>query len=273
MKPNVFSQAAFFFSLLCASALPASADSLTQDAINRGELLENSKPFARATVGLAIAMQVGDKVGAGVCTGTLIDQDIVLTAAHCLSSEGAKVLRVVAVVNSDAGRKAIEVESFRVHSQFTGSHVRTRATLWLIPQLVVLNDIAVIKLKEPVPAGALVATLPEADLPEGKSFDLIPVGYGKPDGTEASQAGTLRIGASLGRITTASNGTLQFLEFRTGAMVCQGDSGGPIFLKDAATPTVVGVTSHGDIGCESRSVATVVSHYLGWIRAAREELR
>lgn len=264
---------AFFLAAALLFPLTAPAHSLLEDAINRGEKADNAHPLARATVGLAIAMQMDGKIGAGICTGTLIARDLVLTAAHCLSSEGAEVKQVVAVVNTEKGRKQIEGGEFRVHSGFTGKHVRSFSTLWLIPQLIVLNDIALLKLKEPVDESAVIASLPEGALPEGRIFDLIPLGYGKPDGTAESQGGTLRIGASRGTIANASDGSAQFLAMHSGAMTCQGDSGGPIFLRDAGQPTVVGVTSHGDLACEHKSVATLVSHFLTWIQAAREELK
>ncbi len=263
------------FSLL--SPPPAKAESeasaWAEDAINRGQLLESKNPLALATVGLAMLFQDGDKIGMGICTGTLIDRDIVLTAAHCLKNQNHTLIKVGAVLNTPSGRKPRNVESYVIHPLFTGRQMRTLKSLFLQSELVVLNDIALVKLSEPADSSSLIAALPTRNLPEDLVYGLTPVGYGKPDGTQQSKAGTLRIGKSRGRMAQASNGSLQFLRLESGAMTCQGDSGGPIFLSSAKHPTVVGITSHGDRNCEVMSMATAVGYYLDWIRNTREQLR
>lgn len=254
-------------------ASPVQADELesnplVEDAINRGQVLPNEHRLAKPTVALLIGAKGAKGAAIGNCSGTLIAPDLVLTAAHCLKMEGMETMVVMAI--PAGSRKPIQASSWKTHPHFKGKV--NWGFFGIGAKLVVLNDIALVKLSESAGAGTTVAALPAGNLSSGVNYKVNPVGFGKPDGTPESKPGTLRIGSSIAYLATASDGAPQFLRMDSGAMTCQGDSGGPIYLDRGGVITVVGVVSHGDRACETRSVATSVSHFLDWIRDTRSQL-
>jgi secreted trypsin-like serine protease len=251
-----------------ASVCRADFSESQENAINFGQELPPTEALARATVFLVIGSQGLGEARIGTCTGTLIERDLVLTAAHCLKSDTSRAVVVKAVT---ASRQVLDGSKWAAHPSFKG---RVEGRLFgFFKQLVVENDIALIRLAEPADENSLTASLPAENLSERKAYKVSPVGYGKPDGTEQSQVGVLRIGSSIAKVGNSKSGSKQFLNLTEGAMTCQGDSGGPIFLSDAASPLVVGITSHGDRECLRESVATSVGFFLPWIRATALRLR
>lgn len=78
------------------------------------------------------------------CAGALISDRYVLTAAHCLNREPPAIVRFGehSIRSEDAGQVDVPVESTVVHPEYSASAV--------------YNDIALIKLSEPVTFNRLV---------------------------------------------------------------------------------------------------------------------
>jgi hypothetical protein len=79
------------------------------------------------------------------------------------------------------------------------------------------------------------------------------VGWGETTGDSADY-GTKRDG--LARVTAVD--TLTFQVAPDPSQPCAGDSGGPAFVTTGGVESVVGITSHGDVGCSEMATFTRV---------------
>ncbi len=172
------------------------------------------------------------------CTGTLIDKDWVLTAAHCVEGETAAGLMIRfddTNINDTTGGKEIAVAEIHGNPDYNG-------VAWD-------NDIALIKLatsvtdREPTPIHRPVA---------GPPTPVIQVGYGAV--SDADQvAGVLR---KLSTITIDCASTMDAsimaanvlcFDQRDGNGTCYGDSGGPSFISVNGKYEVAAITSGGTV--------------------------
>jgi hypothetical protein len=176
------------------------------------------------------------------CSGTLVDANTVLTAAHC--TQGAINARVTFDDTPDDGN-TVYIPGTAHGSPLFDNKLRNAY----------LYDIGVVELSGPAPAGVSPAKLPAAgyldDTRPIKKDPFEVVGYGirweKVSGTGAPDAVTQPI------VRNWTTATLQNVsgetvliqgnpnDSRNGGGICSGDSGGPLLHKG----TVVGVTSWG----------------------------
>jgi uncharacterized protein (TIGR03382 family) len=169
------------------------------------------------------------------CTGTLITDSWVLTAAHCV--DGAMAMPSVrfddADVNDTTGGIVAAVAEVHEHPGFDWN-------LWD-------NDVALLKLAQPV-----TDRTPTPLLREAVAFgtNVIDVGYGVADNNDGG-GGILR---KLAKVTAdcagagdpgVSSDNLVCMDASDGAGSCFGDSGGPTFATVDNKLVVAGVTSGG----------------------------
>ena len=256
--------------ILAAGALPAAA--ITNGELD-GELHRN--------VGLMAAFK--DDVYQWRCSGTLIDEEVFLTAGHCLE-DGVDRVRIW--FESDLS----DLTDYSAGTAIEGSPVLNPYYAWVWPDP---HDVGLVILDEAVDGitPALLPAMPEAhelalldqlkeggtlaggygnDSKEGVSFRS--VGYG---GNLASWQ-PLEIGYDLIRRVSESEYvalTKYYLHLSQKAVFdeggsCFGDSGGPIFWDDGAgNEIVVAVTSTGDGACVATGLDYRIDTHeiLGWI--------
>lgn len=234
-------------------------------------------PLAAATVCLAAAAAadpapiiggtaagVGDfpsvvaiTVGDGLCTGTLIHRDWVVTAAHCLSPVD------VQLPSQEAVTQSVRVYFGTVDLLRSAGEVRTAALTIPKPEFssasLGRNDIGLIKLAQPMTAVApSPVNVDPARAPVGTTVTM--VGFGA---TELAGGGTLGAEFVLpGRASTScaaygmTDDALLCFSQTDGMGKCRGDSGGPSFAALDGRPSLVGVTSFGDVDCAQVSADT-----------------
>jgi secreted trypsin-like serine protease len=156
-----------------------------------------------------------------MCTGTVVSQTGIVTAAHCLEGDISSVDIVV-------GSRVIQAASFVYHPSWTSQNIPLE-----------LNDVAIVIASSAIGTKTF-ALLASDDLKVGESALI--AGYGLTENLtpEGLRAGYVTIeSADSSSIVATWNST-------TGSNTCNGDSGGPIMVKRSDTWYLAGTTSNGN---------------------------
>lgn len=204
-----------------------------------GERITGGAPYTgHPAVGM---VQIGS---GGLCTGTLIGDKTVLTAAHCIE-DGTFYNFVL-----DSG-ETINANSAARHPQWTGNGAP--------------YDFGVILLsKKPT----TVASLPVATSAPTKGLPITLVGYGSTYCQVQNNQIVCEQDAGIKRRATNTIASVTSIEFTfvgTGS-TCKGDSGGPAFATMGGKEVQIGVTSRGQMPCGQLAYDGRVDVVVDWIR-------
>jgi secreted trypsin-like serine protease len=200
------------------------------------------------------------------CTGSLIAQDLVLTAAHCvLPGAEYKV-----ILPGETPLRLLDVKRIASHPQFNVQNILAhRASA----------DVALLQLASPVPLSKAPAPpgAPAIPIEAGSRFTIAGIGVTKRG--DGKSGGTIRA-ADLA--VTGKPGTLQIRladpltnNLRDGLGACTGDSGAPAFEMQSGRAIIIGVVSwstgaNNTDGCGGLTGVTPLTLYREWIlRTAR----
>jgi hypothetical protein len=208
----------------------------------------------------------------GLCTGTLIKPDVVLTAAHCVPSDGTFQVKYGATTLEQGGTTYVVDGAWR-NPRYSQSKFG-------------VNDVGLLKLKTQVP-GAVTLPLASANkLKLAEKSNLLNVyGWGEDQNGELStylRSATITnqsaflsklIGKNFNSNTWIAAGKYNKTE-KVYAGGCRGDSGGPLVATYKGNLFQVGITSFGAENCET-AVPTIfmkVSYFVTELNAAVEQL-
>ncbi|XP_070494751.1 ovochymase-like [Chironomus tepperi] len=206
------------------------------------------------------------------CGGSLIAEDIVITAAHCANKKDTipKMVRLgktslnLEDTDDEAPAVDIEIDKIRLHSQYS--------------RKIRHNDIAMIKLKKPVKYTEFIKPICLATKgPTNPMESLTMTGYGTSDINTQTRSDWLLKGIVNEHKFDECKKQLkdvkvdivdsQFCTHSTkGVDSCQGDSGGPVIYEENDIKYLYGIISYG-AGCGSPSpgINTRVDKFLDWI--------
>ncbi len=203
---------------------------------------------------------IGLWTGVGLCSGTLIAPNVVLSAGHCVyyknpmsPIENTDFVKDPELLQILGGSVLGEIEyswaeKVVIHPNWNGS-------LWGNAV-----DLSMIKLQDAVTSVEPYGIRREKAPAKG-SMGWI-VGYGKSVDADDMSAGTHRAGE-----TTVKSVTTRVLGLASPSGTCQGDSGGPFFSEQNDDWVVTAITSYGAGYCGPNVVgySVNVATYQKWI--------
>jgi secreted trypsin-like serine protease len=233
--------AAAFLSFL-VSALPVNA-------------IVGEAPLANQSIARHVVMVIGSDNT--FCSGVVIAQDLVLTAAQCIHP-GANY----SLVGFDRLVPKSVAKIF-LHPEFDpASYLRRRMTA----------DVALLKLIAPLPPPYAPVAL--TDSPVSAGSRVIVAGFGQANAGDNKSVAGVRA-ASL--VVTGNPGPIQIrlVDPSTrgdtdGLGACNGDSGGPVFDRSDGRLAVIGIMSWAtgpalSVGCGGMTGVTPLVRYREWI--------
>lgn len=198
--------------------IPAHAKNLAEDAIYAGHSVAADGQAWKSTVGLSYST--------GSCSGVFIEENVILTAAHC--SVGVNSDLTITMYKENDPEKAeylfLSPEDFKytahpgyVKSTYSSSN----------------NDIAVIYLKnKTIPEGFTPAPLLTSS--NASAGDPGRTAYSVGLGGTGHDVSATKLTFAQGTFTNYEYGGAVRIDFRNSG-VCPGDSGGPVFAKANGT--------------------------------------
>lgn len=199
--------------------------------------------------------------GTGLCSGSFLDREWILTAAHCVGDRAEVLYGAVDETNLISAGSA----SGLAHPYYSSVNTPFDFGLYL--------------LDNPVPASA-INVLPLASFDDPWSWAVgLPtysVGWGLvgvPDEVSPLlQIGFMEVLSDSTCTTQFYDGvfdpTTQLCTYAPDVSTCSGDSGGPVLADDpSGQPTIIGVTSYGPVDCDGVSVAAWIPSALSWIQS------
>jgi hypothetical protein len=182
--------------------------------INGGESCEGGAPTVAAVI------SVSKDGREEICTGTLISQTSILTAAHCVEGRPKEI--VVAVPGHT--RKASQ---YFIHPGYRS--IRYGSSFGLI------NDLAIIKFSEPIPVGPAPILVSKGAPASGE--EVVAYGFGVDEQGQSFvgrfNSGDVPLKATYLIFSGVNSGLLYETVSSGSGNTCKGDSGGPIVARNA----------------------------------------
>uniref|UniRef100_A0AAG5DCZ3 Peptidase S1 domain-containing protein n=1 Tax=Anopheles atroparvus TaxID=41427 RepID=A0AAG5DCZ3_ANOAO len=217
-------------------------------------------------------------LGIGLCGASVITQNYVLTAAHCVHSGTSSNTPIVGGVAIMGAHNRIEEEPSQQRITFTSSGIIGHPGYDLFT---VRHDIAVVRLDEPIQYTDRIQPIrlpARSDTRLFAGFIGTVSGFGIYDTANPRLSDVLNYAANpvMTNADCLAQWSPELIEDQNichsgdgGRAACNSDSGGPLTVQDNGS-LLVGVVSFGSAtGCDS-GIPTVymrVSYYLGWIEA------
>ncbi|KAF1675327.1 CTRL protease, partial [Pygoscelis papua] len=248
---------------LCPSASPAGCGvPAISPSVHYSERIINGQNAVPGSWPWQVSLQT--RSGSHFCGGSLINENWVVTAAHC---EFNPYSHVVVLGEYDRGSNTESVQVKTVVRAITNPS-------WDPHKL--NNDITLLKLSSPAQLGPRVSPvcLAPANLALPTNLQCITTGWGRTNTN--SQA----LAARLQQVTLPLISPRQCMQYwgnritssmlcagGVGASSCQGDSGGPLVYQNGNVWTLIGIVSWGNSNCNIHmpAIYTHVSRFRNWI--------
>lgn len=211
-------------------------------------------------------VQILDRRRGTSCTGTMIDQNIILTAAHCAMSP-AQDLKIFFEVLNGIPRTVRQVNAVIVNDKYNRAEANGKFQFSQER-----GDIALLHFEGHAPAGYLPVSIPQRTDQWLTAQDFLALGFGLT-GIKKDVPGRLRNKNLKAKMILANQSEFT-VDQRASGGVCPGDSGGPAMVTRLGKLMVIGVASaiafprsatENDELCQFDAVYTNVAFYRDWI--------
>ncbi|WP_291516386.1 trypsin-like serine protease [Bdellovibrio sp. ArHS] len=266
-------------------------------AIMGGTLVPEGASIVSGVVGIY------DTQDNSICTGSLIAENLVLTAAHCATSKASK-LRIVFGVDIDQTMAIREPDVLQEYTR-TVTKIETHPSYKPEEQEdkeIDFGDIAILKFPGKLPAGYKPVSLLQDGSILQKGFVVTLAGYGVAnvdlEPVDARKMRNIEEAIEYGevvcdddrknclKVDMSGDGELRqttapvsfltetevFLDESKGRGTCSGDSGGPAYVQKNGQYFLFGVTSRGSQLCDDVGVYTNTVYYNNWIRETAQKM-
>ena len=256
------------------SLLTLAAISLTvgRADIVDGEVVRKGDPLAKFTVRIFSPD--------GICTGTLVTRNIVMTAAHCMVDESGRIfphaedstvvfnrfeeeiLDLDATTKITASKAILDRGYIGSDSRHTTEDYSSRTTK--------NHDVGLIRLAKDAPAEFAPIPIALHSEIEAYSDTLLVAGYGKEVDVDDGPSGRLKSA----KVTLVENDA-RYSRIRTkygNGLSCSGDSGGPLLIKTPEGYKLAGVHNTGQAGCRGTASAARIVDYTDFLDQAMRRL-
>jgi secreted trypsin-like serine protease len=222
---------------------------------------------------------VYDNQSQNLCTGALLGNNLVLTAAHCLAAN-ANTLQIY--FGRDLNATGFDPSMLRDVDKMMASPYNERRGFGKYS----FGDIALVHFQGSVPSGYKNAVFMGDKAALQKGIAVVVAGYGFSNGVENSGMGILRkttltiLDPSYRPADADANDTFPASEILVdqsqGRGTCHGDSGGPAFIMNRNRWYLWGVISRG-IGpglkdCTGQALITNALIYKSWIMKTAKKM-
>jgi secreted trypsin-like serine protease len=225
--------------------------------IEGGQLVAPDDPIARSTVVLWMDGYPG-------CTGSIIAQDLVVTAAHCLSGNIRSLELSFSFDLKDLkASDKVRASGYRIHPIYMKGQS-------------VGGDIALVRFEGEIPLRFAPAKVIPSQVDKIKSGATVVVaGYGSLTDHPSFSSRMYKISLRVRHMSAGGAEVITDGNLERGPR--PGDSGGPLFVMIESKPYLAGVTNRGftscEKECESDNAFAFINAHRAWLMAAAESLR